>query len=85
LLSYANTGAEIVNWGGDQLVSIEDWCEEMGRLTGISPTFAPTTATIASIVPDLKKLHDVGFNSSIDWREGIRRQISTMRPELLKN
>jgi hypothetical protein len=74
-----------VNWGGDQLVSIEDWCEEMGRLTGIVPTFNPTTATIASIVPDLKKLHDVGFNSSIDWCEGIRRQISTMRPELLKN
>lgn len=85
LLSYANTGAEIVNWGGDQLVSIEDWCEEMGRLTGITPTFAPTTATIASIVPDLKKLHDVGFHSSVDWREGIRRQIATMRPELLKN
>jgi hypothetical protein len=57
----------------------------MGRLTGITPTFAPTTATIASIVPDLKKLHDVGFNSSIDWRDGIRRQITTMRPELLKN
>jgi nucleoside-diphosphate-sugar epimerase len=85
LLSYANTGAEIVNWGGDQLVSIEDWCEEMGRLTGIVPTFNPTTATIASIVPDLKKLHDVGFHSSVDWREGIRRQIATMRPELLKN
>jgi hypothetical protein len=30
-------------------------------------------------------LHDVGFNSSIDWRDGIRRQITTMRPELLKN
>jgi nucleoside-diphosphate-sugar epimerase len=85
LLSYANTGAEIVNWGGDQLVSIEDWCEEMGRLTGIVPTFNPTTATIASIVPDLQKMHDVGFHSSVDWREGIRRQIATMRPELLKN
>ena len=83
LLSYANTGAEIVNWGGDQLVSIEDWCEEMGRLTGIVPTFNPTTATIASIVPDLQKLHDAGFHSSVDWREGIRRQVATMRPELL--
>jgi hypothetical protein len=57
----------------------------MGRLTGIVPTFNPTTATIASIVPDLQKLHDVGFHSSVDWREGIRRQVATMRPELLKN
>jgi len=85
LLSLAGTPAEIVNWGGDQVVSIEDWCEEMGRLTGLTPTFAPTTATIASIVPDVSKLRDLGFSTTIDWREGIRRQITTMRPELLKS
>ncbi len=85
LLSLAATPAEIVNWGGDQVVSIEDWSEEMGRLTGLTPTFAPTTATIASIVPDVSKLRDLGFSTTIDWREGIRRQIATMRPELLKS
>jgi nucleoside-diphosphate-sugar epimerase len=85
LLSFASTPAEIVNWGGDQVVSIEDWCEEMGRLTGLVPSFNPTTATIAAIVPDLEKLHSSGFRSSVDWREGIRRQITTSRPELLAN
>lgn len=85
LLSFASTPAEIVNWGGDQVVSIEDWCEEMGRLTGLVPSFNPTTATIAAIVPDLEKLHSSGFRSSVDWREGIRRQIATSRPELLAN
>jgi nucleoside-diphosphate-sugar epimerase len=85
LLSYASTPAEIVNWGGDQIVSIEDWCEEMGRLTGLTPTFNPTTATIAAIIPDLSKLHDRGFHTTVDWREGIRRQIAANRPELLKS
>jgi len=85
LLSFASTPAEIVNWGGDQVVSIEDWCGEMGRLTGLVPSFSPTTATIAAIVPDLEKLHSSGFRSSVDWREGIRRQIATSRPELLAN
>ena len=85
LLSLAGTPAGIVNWGGDQIVSIEDWCGEMGRLTGLTPAFAPTTATIASIVPDVSKLRDLGFSTTIDWREGIRRQIATMRPELLKS
>ena len=85
LLSYASTPAEIVNWGGDQIVSIEDWCEEMGRLTGLTPTFNPTTATIAAIIPDLSKLHARGFHTTIDWREGIRRQIAVNRPELLKS
>jgi len=33
----------------------------------------------------LQKLHVAGFHSSVDWREGIRRQVATMRPELLKN
>lgn len=84
LLSYASTPAEIVNWGGDQVVSIEDWCAEMGRLTGLVPKFNPTTATIAAIVPDLAKLHDRGFHTTIDWRDGIRRQIAASRPELLK-
>ncbi|MGA1004886.1 MAG: NAD-dependent epimerase/dehydratase family protein [Ilumatobacteraceae bacterium] len=85
LLSYASTPAEIVNWGGDQIVSIEDWCEEMGRLTELTPSFNPTTATIAAIIPDLSKLHDRGFRTTVDWREGIRRQIEANRPELLKN
>ena len=85
LLSYASTPAEIVNWGGDQIVLIEDWCEEMGRLTGLTPSFNPTTATIAAIIPDLSKLHDRGFRTTVDWREGIRRQIESNRPELLKN
>lgn len=85
LLSYASTPAEIVNWGGDQIVSIEDWCEEMGRLTGLEPTFNPTTATIAAIIPDLSKLHARGFRTTVDWRDGIRRQIAFNRPELLKN
>ena len=85
LLSYASTPAEIVNWGGDQIVSIEDWCEEMGRLTGLTPSFNSTTATIAAIIPDLSKLHDRGFRTTVDWREGIRRQIESNRPELLKN
>lgn len=85
LLSFADTPAAIVNWGGDQVVSIEEWCEEMGRLTGFDPVVAPTEATIASIVPDLSKLHSVGFHTTVDWKDGIRRQIQCMRPELLKD
>ncbi|MFM8945399.1 MAG: NAD-dependent epimerase/dehydratase family protein [Actinomycetota bacterium] len=84
LMSYASTPAEIVNWGGDQIVSIEDWCNEMSRLTGIEAKFNPTTATIAAIIPDLAKLHDRGFATTVDWRDGIRRQITASRPELLK-
>lgn len=84
LLSVASTPATVINWGGDQVVSIEDWCQEMGQLTGLLPTFAPTTATIAAIIPDLTKLHATGFHSSVDWRDGIRRLVANNRPDLLK-
>ena len=84
LLSIASVPATIVNWGGEEVASIEDWCEEMGRLTGLTPTFEPTEATIAAIIPDLEKLHSTGFRSEIGWREGIRRQIAATRPDLLR-
>jgi len=29
-------------------------------------------------------LHDRGFVTTVDWRDGIRRQITASRPELLK-
>jgi nucleoside-diphosphate-sugar epimerase len=84
LLSVASTPAEIVNWGGDEVASIEDWCTELGRLTGLTPEFAPTEATIAAIVPDLTKLHATGFRSRVGWREGMRRLVQTSRPDLLR-
>lgn len=84
LLSMAEVPAQIVNWGGDEICSIEDWCTEMGRLTGLTPTFAPTEATIASITADLSKLHAAGFHTQVSWRDGIHRQLTASRPDLLK-
>jgi UDP-glucuronate 4-epimerase len=83
LLTLASTPATVVNWGGDEVASIEDWCTEMGQLTGMVPTFAPTEATIAAIVPDLSRLHATGFRSQVGWRQGIRRMVATSRPDLL--
>lgn len=83
LLSLACAPASTVNWGGDEIVSVEDWSNELGRLTGLTPTFAPTTATIASIVPDLSKLRATGFRSQVGWREGMRRLVMTHRPDML--
>ena len=82
LLSLADTPAEIVNWGGDEIASVEDWSNELGHLCGLTPTFAPTTATIASIVPDLTKLHATGFRSQVGWRDGMRRMVAASRPDL---
>jgi len=48
LLGAAGTPATVVNWGGSQSASIEDWCGYLGELTGLTPSFArpprPSTA-----------------------------------------
>ena len=84
LLSLASVPTTIVNWGGEEVAGIEDWCNELGRLTGITPQFAPAESTIAAIIPDLTKLHSTGFRSQVGWREGMLRQLTVSRPDLLK-
>jgi UDP-glucuronate 4-epimerase len=84
LLTYADSPARIVNWGGDEVTSIEEWCEYLGELTGLVPNLEPTTATLPAIIPDLSLLHDVGFHSTVGWRNGFRRMVATSRPDLLK-
>jgi len=83
LLSMASVPATTVNWGGDEVVSIEDWCVAMGALTGIVPAFEPTDATIAAIIPDLTLLHSTGFRCSVPFAEGIRRLVVGTRPDLV--
>jgi nucleoside-diphosphate-sugar epimerase len=83
-LSIADPSTPVVNWGGEELVSIEEWCEQLGEWTGLTPTFDVTTQTLGSVIPDLTKQHDLGFKASVGWKDGFRRMISTSRPDLYK-
>ncbi len=84
LMTYASPEATIVNWGGDEVTSIEEWCGMLGSLTGLTPTFAPTEATIAAIVPELSRQRATGFRCSVGWRDGFTRMLATSRPDLLE-
>ncbi len=84
LLSIADTSAPVVNWGGEELASIEEWCALLGEWTGLTPTFDVTDRTLGSVIPDLTKQHDLGFTASIGWKDGFRRMISTSRPDIYK-
>jgi UDP-glucuronate 4-epimerase len=83
LLGAAATPATTVNWGGDQAVSIEDWCGHLAELTGLSARFAPTVDTIDSVQVDLTRLHDLVGASTVGWKEGMRRMVISRHPELL--
>lgn len=84
LLAQATTPATTINWCGPQVVSIEEWCAEYTSLTGLTATFDPVGTAIPSVICDTTKLDATGFRATIDWRDGIRRQLSTSRPDLLR-
>ncbi len=85
LLAAAGVPATVVNWGGDEGVSIETWCGYLSELTGIEARFEPTASTIDSVQIDLSRMHALVGTTSVAWRDGLRRMVATRHPELLKD
>jgi UDP-glucuronate 4-epimerase len=85
LLGAAGTPATVVNWGGSQAVSIEEWCGHLGDLTGLTPTFAPTAETIDSVQIDLTRMHELVDPTTVPWQDGMARMVAARHPELLRH
>jgi UDP-glucuronate 4-epimerase len=83
LLRAASVPATIVNWGGDEAASIEEWCAYLSDLTGVPATFAPTVDTIDSVDIDLTKMHELVGATTVTWRDGMTRMVRARHPELL--
>jgi nucleoside-diphosphate-sugar epimerase len=83
LVAAADVPATTVNWGGQDPVSIEEWCTYLGELTGLPATFTPTAETIDSVQIDLARMNQLVGTPSVGWREGFRRMVGARHPELL--
>jgi nucleoside-diphosphate-sugar epimerase len=75
MLAAATVPATIVNWGGDEETSIEDWCEYMGELVGVEARFERTTATIGGIPTDNTKRLALTGPTAVGWKDGMRRMV----------
>ena len=85
LLGAASIDVTTVNFGGSQKVSIEEWCAYISELTGFEPVFNDNPQAFGSLCIDLEKMHSLIGETSVDWRDGIRRQMQNLAPELLKD
>ncbi len=83
LLEIASVPATLVNWAGDEVVSIEEWVAYLSELTGVPGKTEPTDQTLASNVLDLTKMHELVGHSTVSWRDGVRRMVEARHPELL--
>ena len=84
LLEMASVPATILNWGGSECVSIEDWCGYLAELTGLEPKLDYTRETLGPLPLDLERMHKSLGRTKLPWREGIRRMVRARNPELLR-
>ncbi|MGD9598272.1 MAG: NAD-dependent epimerase/dehydratase family protein [Steroidobacteraceae bacterium] len=82
LLAAASVPATIVNWGGSEPVSIEDWCTYLGDLVGRKPTFFYTDAAFGGAVLDPARMHQLVGRTMMDWKDGMRRMVEARHPEV---
>lgn len=82
LLEVASTPATIVNWGGDEAVSIEEWSAYLGELVGAEAVFEHTEQALESVTVDLTLMHELVGHTTVHWRDGMRRMVQTFHPEI---
>ncbi len=83
LLEVASVPVTTVNWGGDQFVSLQEWCTHLGSLVGKEPVFEETDQTLRGNPLDVTKMHELIGTTTVDWRDGMRRMAATFHPELV--
>ena len=77
LLEVASVPATTVNWGGSQTVGLHDWCEYLGELVDRPVSFVETDDfTILGTRLDVTHMHELIGETTVDWRDGIRRLVN---------
>jgi nucleoside-diphosphate-sugar epimerase len=86
LLEVATVPATIVNWAGDQPVSVQQWSGYFGGLLGMEVEISVEPVPGASLgsVGDHTKRSSITGPCRVDWREGFRRMATHMYPDRVK-
>ena len=83
LLASASVPATIVNWGGDEVVTVQEWAAYSGELLGV-----PVKVEVEEIpggaggmVSDNSRRRALTGPTRVSWREGFRRTLEALHPE----
>jgi len=74
----------VVNWCGDDIVTVEEYCTFMGQLVGREPIFQYTRDGWCSLVPDNTLRQQVLGKCEVGWQDGCRMLVEQCYPELLR-
>jgi nucleoside-diphosphate-sugar epimerase len=79
LLDAASVPTTIVNWAGDEPVSVQEWCAYAGEVAGIDPVVNvvhPPGTLKGSIASNAARASFTG-PCTVSWRDGIRDVIES--------
>jgi len=85
LLGIASVDVTTLNFGGSQPVSIEEWCAYLGELTDFVPQFRDNPEAFGALSIDTDEMQRLIGPTQVDWREGMRRMVQSLAPQLIKN
>ena len=77
LLAAASVPATIVNWGGDEVVTIQEWSAYLGTLTGrdADVTVMDFPGSHQGMISDPTKRLALTGPCRVDWRQGMRAMV----------
>lgn len=82
-LEAAHLKTTILNWGGSEMVSSEEWVRYMGRLIGKEPVFNRTQAGATwPRAADPARRDAVIGPCMVHWKEGMRKLIRDRYPDI---
>jgi nucleoside-diphosphate-sugar epimerase len=86
LLEIANVPATIVNWAGDEPVTVQQWCAYFGELLGVEAKVMVEEVPGTSIggVADRTKRTSITGPCRVGWREGFRRVAEHFYPDRIR-
>jgi nucleoside-diphosphate-sugar epimerase len=81
LLDAASVPTTIVNWAGDEPVSVQEYCAYIGELGGFDPVVnaVEQPGTLRGSVADNTKRLSLTGPCQVTWREGIKRVFDDRR------
>ncbi len=82
LLGAASTPATIVNWGGDEQVSAQEWCAYFAELTGLPADVrvTPVPGSQPGASADPTRRQAITGPSTVGFRDGFRRLFEERYP-----
>lgn len=83
LLAAASVPATTVNWAGDQIISLQQWCEYLGSLVGRAPVFEVSETALRGNPVDVTRMNELTGATTVDWRDGMRRMAAAVHPEAI--